>query len=337
MAEIWDTLGRPVPGATEEDTSKGHFKDQPGQTARLSVGDTINPGVDAQGNTGNLIVYTGANPTQGTDGTSGVDYEYALSIANTLYGFLPESIVKTFANGYIEYGGDKDLALSFTRNSDEYKKEFSWLFNDDGITLKMSEIEAIGVKESFKNTLREVGIEDFSDFDDEFNEMVGDVAPNEFQQRIDTVYAAINSRIPEVRTLLADYLGIEYDDATIFASLINDKVEDKVLNAAIDTVTIGAEAASRGFAYSFGRFNTLKQQGMNLKMAKELYENAGSIMSLASSIGRDLNISTLEDAALGDAQATERVTRINAELASQQGLSLGAKINEDKVVGLTEN
>ena len=60
-------------------------------------------------------------------------------------------------------------------------------------------------------------------------------------------------------------------------------------------------------------------------------------MSLASSIGRDLNISTLEDAALGNTQATERVTRINAELASQQGLSLGAKINEDKVVGLTEN
>ena len=201
---FYDVLGRPVAGATEEDGDKGIFKGKPGETEGLNVGDLINPGQDANGNMGPVRAYTGANSTEGTDGSSGVDYQYALSIANTLYGFLPEAIVKKYAEGYAEYGGDKDLALSFTRQSDEYKKEFSWLFNDDGITLKMSEVEAIGVKESFKNTLREIGIEDFSDFEDEFNEMVGDVAPSEFQQRIDTVYAAINNRIPEVKNLLAD-------------------------------------------------------------------------------------------------------------------------------------
>lgn len=334
---FYDVLGRPVAGATEEDGDKGIFKGKPGETEGLNVGDLINPGQDANGNMGPVRAYTGANSTEGTDGSSGVDYQYALSIANTLYGFLPEAIVKKYAEGYAEYGGDKDLALSFTRQSDEYKKEFSWLFNDDGITLKMSEVEAIGVKESFKNTLREIGIEDFSDFEDEFNEMVGDVAPSEFQQRIDTVYAAINNRIPEVKNLLADYLGVEYDDATIFASLINPKIEDKVLNGAIDTVTIGAEAASRGFSYSFGRFNTLKQQGMDLKMARQLYEQAGGMISMASTIGRDLDITTLEDAALGDAEATKRITRINAELASMQGLSLGAAQKDGNIVGLTED
>ena len=333
---FYNLTGGEVIGATEADPENNIYLDQPGSTGNLKVGDAINPGIDSNGNKLPERTYTGANTTEGTDGSSGTDYQYALSIANTLYGFLPEAIVKKYAEGYAEYGGDKDLALAFTRQSDEYKKEFSWLFNDDGITLKMSEVEAIGVKESFKNTLREIGIEDFSDFEDEFNEMVGDVAPNEFQQRIDTVYSAVNNRIPEVKTLLADYLGVEYDDATIFASLINPKIEDKVLNNAIDTVTLGAEAASRGFAYSFGRFNTLKQQGMNLKMAKELYENAGNIMSLATSIGRDLDIRTLEDAALGDTQASERITRINAELASSQGMNLGAARKEDEIIGLTE-
>ena len=333
---FYNLTGGELIGATEADPENNIYLDQPGSTGNLKVGDAINPGIDSNGNKLPESTYTGANTTEGTDGSSGTDYQYALSIANTLYGFLPEAIVKKYAEGYAEYGGDKDLALAFTRQSDEYKKEFSWLFNDDGITLKMSEVEAIGVKESFKNTLREIGIEDFSDFEDEFNEMVGDVAPNEFQQRIDTVYSAVNNRIPEVKTLLADYLGVEYDDATIFASLINPKIEDKVLNNAIDTVTLGAEAASRGFAYSFGRFNTLKQQGMNLKMAKELYENAGSIMSLATSIGRDLDIRTLEDAALGDTQASERITRINAELASSQGMNLGAARKEDEIIGLTE-
>ena len=63
---------------------------------------------------------------------------------------------------------------------------------------------------------------------------------------------------------------------------------------------------------------------MDLKMARQLYEQAGGMISMASTIGRDLDITTLEDAALGDAEATKRITRINAELASMQGLSLGA-------------
>lgn len=334
---FYNLTGNEVPGATAPDPENNIYKNQPGETANLLVGDAINPGIDANGNKLPERTYTGNNSTEGTDGSSGVDYQYALSVANTLYGFLPEAIVKKFAEGYAEYGGDKDLALSFTRQSSEYKKEFGWLFNDDGITLKMTEIEAIGVKESFKNTLREIGIEDFSDFEDEFNEMVGDVAPVEFQQRIDTVYAAINNRIPEVKTMLADYLGVEYDDATIFASLINPKIEDKVLNGAIDTITLGAEAASRGFSYSFGRFNELKQKGMDLKMAKELYENASGIIGMASTIGRDLDIRTLEDAALGDTAASKRVTRINAELASMQGINLGAAKKDGNIIGLTED
>ena len=281
--------------------------------------------------------YTPPQQSSQSQSQSGGDYQYALSVARTLYGFLPESIVKKYAEGYANYGGDKDLALSFTRASSEYKKEFGWLFNADGVTLKMSEIEAIGVKESFKNTLREIGIQDFSDFEDEFNEMVGDVAPVEFQQRIDTVYAAINNRIPEVKNMLADYLGVEYDDATIFASLINPKIEDKVLNGAIDTITLGAEAVSRGFSYSFGRFNELKQRGMDLQMARQLYENASGIISSASTIGRDLDITTLEEAALGDADATKRVTRINAEMQSMQGATLGAIQKDGNIVGLIED
>ena len=46
---------------------------------------------------------SGSGSSGGTDG--GIDYSYALSVANTLYGFLPESIVKKFAEGYVEYGG----------------------------------------------------------------------------------------------------------------------------------------------------------------------------------------------------------------------------------------
>jgi hypothetical protein len=58
---------------------------------------------------------------------------------------------------------------------------------------------------------------------------------------------------------------------------------------------------------------------------------------MASTIGRDLDIRTLEDAALGDISASKRVTRINAELASMQGINLGAAKKDGNIIGLTED
>lgn len=265
--------------------------------------------------------------------TSGADFKYAMAIANTLYSFMPANVVKKFAEGYVKYAGDKDLALAYTRNTKEYQDEFSYLMNDDG-TLKMTEIEAIGVMESYKNTLSEVGINDFSDFTEKFKQMVGTTSPLEFQQRIDFVYNNVIDKIPEVKELFATQMGIEADNATIFASLINPDVEDKVLTGTIETVNIAAEATSRGFGYSFAKFNKLKKQGMNVESARKLYETAGDFMTYARTIGRELDLETLEAASLGDLASTNRIKRIESELISTYGLNLGAAQKDGKVTGL---
>jgi len=275
---------------------------------------------------------TVSQPKSGTD-TSGADYKYAMSIANTLYSFMPPAVVKKFAEGYVKYGGDKDLALAYTRNTKEYQNEFGYLMNDDG-TLKMTEIEAIGVVNSYKNTLSEVGINDFADFEDKFKEMVGSTSALEFQQRIDFVYNNVIDKIPEVRELFANQMGIETDNATIFASLINPDIEDKVLMGTIDTVNIAAEATSRGFGYSFAKFDRLKKEGMNLETARKLYETAGDFMGKAGMIGRELDLETLEAAALGDLSSTNKIKRIESELLSTYGMSLGAAQKDGKVTGL---
>ena len=275
---------------------------------------------------------TVSEPTSGTD-TGSTDYKYAMSIANTLYSFMPATVVQKFAEGYVKYGGDRDLALAYTRNTKEYQDEFGYLMNDDG-TLKMSEIEAVGVVNSYKNTLSEVGINDFADFEDKFKEMVGSTSALEFQQRIDFVYNNVIDKIPEVRELFANQMGIETDNATIFASLINPDIEDKVLMGTIDTVNIAAEATSRGFGYSFAKFDRLKKEGMNIETARKLYETAGDFMGKAGMIGRELDLETLEAAALGDLASTNRIKRIESELLSTYGLSLGAAQKDGKVTGL---
>lgn len=275
---------------------------------------------------------TVSEPTSGTN-TGSTDYKYAMSIANTLYSFMPATVVQKFAEGYVKYGGDRDLALAYTRNTKEYQDEFGYLMNDDG-TLKMSEIEAVGVVNSYKNTLSEVGINDFADFEDKFKEMVGSTSALEFQQRIDFVYNNVIDKIPEVRELFANQMGIETDNATIFASLINPDIEDKVLMGTIDTVNIAAEATSRGFGYSFAKFDRLKKEGMNIETARKLYETAGDFMGKAGMIGRELDLETLEAAALGDLASTNRIKRIESELLSTYGLSLGAAQKDGKVTGL---
>lgn len=274
---------------------------------------------------------TVSEPTSGD--TSGADFKYAMAIANTLYSFMPANVVKKFAEGYVKYGGDKDLALAYTRNTKEYQNEFGYLMNDDG-TLKMTEIEAIGVMESYKNTLSEVGINDFSDFTEKFKQMVGTTSPLEFQQRIDFVYNNVIDKIPEVKELFATQMGIEADNATIFASLINPDIEDKVLTGTIETVNIAAEATSRGFGYSFAKFNKLKKQGMNVESARKLYETAGDFITKAGTIGRELDLETLEAASLGDLASTNRIKRIESELISTYGLNLGAAQKDGKVTGL---
>jgi hypothetical protein len=188
--------------------------------------------------------------------------------------------------------------------------------------------------ESYKNTLSEVGINEFSDFTEKFKQMVGTTSPLEFQQRIDFVYNNVIDKIPEVKELFATQMGIEADNATIFASLINPDVEDKVLTGTIETVNIAAEATSRGFGYSFSKFNKLKKQGMNVESARKLYETAGDFMTYARTIGRELDLETLEAASLGDLASTNRIKRIESELISTYGLNLGAAQKDGKVTGL---
>ena len=98
--------------------------------------------------------------------------------------------------------------------------------------------------------------------------------------------------------------------------------------------TLQAEASSRGFSTTFARFQQLKNRGLSQEQARGIYQTAGSTISQAESIGRELDLSTLEEATLGDTNASKRLQRISAELQSKQGIQLGAAKINDEVTGL---
>jgi hypothetical protein len=259
-----------------------------------------------------------------------------MEIALTLFSFMPEDVMKEFANAYVKYG-DADMSLGATRKTKAYEKEFGYLLRDDG-TLIMDEITALSTKATYRQTLSEVGITDFTDFEDDFNKMITtDVSGAEFQQRVDTVYYGVIDQIPEVEKLYRERYGLEVDEGAIFAGLINSKVEDKVLKGEIQTLQLQAQASSRGFTTTFGRFEELRKLGLTTQQASQLYESAGGMIQQAASIGRELNLETLEEAALGDQESSQRLQRINAELLSTQGLTLGSAKKGKQVTGLIED
>ena len=260
------------------------------------------------------------------------------SMAQALYSFLPDAVIQEFAKSWVKTG-KADVAIGMTRQTKAWKDNFGKLMRDDG-TLIMDEMTFMSTKASYKQTLAEVGIQDFTDFEDEFTDMAtgfgtdDPVSAEEFQARIDMVYAGVKNQIPEVEKLFRERYNVSLDAPTIFGALINPKIQDKVLKGDIATLQLQAQASSRGFTTTFARFQELRNLGLTQEQAKGLYESASGMMSQARSIGRDLDITTLEEATLGDTAAQRRLSRISAELQSEQGITLGAAKKGDEVLGL---
>lgn len=280
------------------------------------------------------------SPSGGSSSSSipGRSISEGTTIAQALYSFLPDSVIQEFAKSWVKTGKPQ-VAIGMTRQTKAWKDNFGKLMRDDG-TLIMDEMTFMSTKASYKQTLAEVGINDFTDFEDEFTDMAtgfgtdDPVSAEEFQARIDMVYAGVKDQIPEVEKLFRERYNVSLDAPTIFGALINPKIQDKVLKGDIATLQLQAQATSRGFTTTFARFQELRNLGLTQEQAKGLYEGASGMISQAASIGRDLDITTLEEATLGDDAAQKRLNRISAELQSQQGITLGAAKKGDEVLGL---
>ena len=337
----FDTLGRPTNKAVD---NVNVFKYRPGQIVDndvyLDPGDYINPGQDANGNPGIAKQYTGETVSSPKSEDNERSIAEGTTLAQSLYNFLPDEVIDEFAKAWVK-SGDPEVAIGTTRQTKAWKDNFGKLMRNDG-TLVMDEITFLSTKASYKQTLAEVGIQDFTDFEDEFDDMAtgfetGDpVSSEEFQTRIDMVYGGVKNQIPEVEKLFRERYNINLDAPTIFGALINPKIQDKVLAGDIATLQLQAEASSRGFTTTFGRFQELRNLGLTQEQAKGVYSTASSFISQASSVGRDLDISTLEEAALGDVSAQQRLQRIQADIAvNYGGITLGAAKKNDEVIGLT--
>jgi hypothetical protein len=256
-----------------------------------------------------------------------------LETAKSLYSFFNQDLLNEYADAWVRTG-DPTRSISILRQTATWEKEFGYLKRDDG-SLIMSELDAVSNIASYKNTLFEYDIKDTTLFEQQFKDLIAtEVSPLEFQQRIDLVYNQVIDEIPQVKELFAREYGIEASDEAIFGALINDDVEQGVLANQITTLQIEAEAKAAGFQTTFSRFEDLRRQGLTRDRARSLYRSAADIMQAARTVGRDLDIETLEQASLGQVEAQKRLQRTQADIIAQQGTTLGAAKKGDEVLGL---
>ncbi len=275
--------------------------------------------------------------TTSNGSSSSVTNEAAMAIARSLFSFFPEAVLKEYAKSWVKYA-DPQLAIADVRTTTAWENEFGYLKREDG-TLIMSEGEALSTKASYKETLQEVGITDTEQFNQKFKDLVsGEVSAAEFQQRVDLVYSQVVDQIPEVERLHRERYNINIDAPTVFGALIDEDISDKVLKGDIQTLQLQAQASIRGFTQNFARFEELKKAGLTVQQASQLYEAAQPTMELAENIGRELDITTLEEAAIGDVKASQRLSRVQAEAQTELGgVSVGAaKTRSGKITGLVE-
>tara|TARA_R110002167_G_scaffold48831_4_gene143487 strand:- start:434 stop:1411 length:978 start_codon:yes stop_codon:yes gene_type:complete len=267
--------------------------------------------------------------------TTAGDYTEGLERAKALYKFMPENVQAEFANAWVKFG-EVNLAKQATRNTAAWKKEFKYLERDDG-SLIMDELQSMATKATYRETLSEVGIADTSEFEEQFNQLInGEVSGAEFQQRIDVTYNAVKNNIPEVEAMFREQYNISTDQPTIFAALINPSINDKLLKGDLLTIGIGAEAKAAGFSRSFNRFESLRKAGLTQDKAKQVYEQAGNYQTMATQTNSQFDVSTLEDASIGDANAAKELGLLAAESAAMSSFKSGAAKKDGKVTGLLE-
>ena len=286
---------------------------------------------------GSGVVNPGMTPTTSSSGGGTVTNEAAMAIARSLFSFFPEAVLKEYAKSWVKYA-DPQLAIAEVRTTSAWENEFGYLQRDDG-TLIMSEGEALSTQASYRETLQEVGITDTEQFNQKFKDLVsGEVSAAEFQQRVDLVYNQVVDQIPEVEKLYRERYGLDIDAPTVFGALIDEDISDKVLKGEIQTLQLQAQASIRGFTQNFARFDELRKAGLTVQQASQLYEAAQPTMELAQNIGRELDITTLEEAALGDVSAQQRVQRVQSQIQSEYGsFDIGStRTRSGEIVGLVE-
>ena len=244
-----------------------------------------------------------------------------LEQARTLFPWMPEPLLKVFADAWAETG-DKDVALARMRQSPQYDRYFAGNRRPDG-TFRMTEVEYMSTIRAYRTLLSDFGLNPDL-FQKRFVSLIeGEVSPLELRERLGAAYEGIVANIPQVREFYARY-GYDLSDAAIFASVIDPEIGDAILARRIAVAQVGGEGLARGFDVDLSFAERLADAGLSQQEARGFFARAEAELPTLETLARrhydpddtfDLG-EFAELAVFADSEQARRVRRlIDAEIA----------------------
>lgn len=244
-----------------------------------------------------------------------------LERARTLFPWMPEPLLKVFADAWAETG-DTEVALGRMRQSPQYDRYFAGNRRPDG-TFRMTEAEYMSTIRAYRTLLSDFGLNPDL-FQKRFVSLIeGEVSPLELRERLGAAYEGIVANIPQVREFYARY-GYDLSDAAIFASVIDPEIGDAILARRIAVAQVGGEGLARGFDVDLSFAERLADAGLSQQEARGFFARAEAELPTLETLARrhydpddtfDLG-EFAELAVFGDSEQARRVRRLlDAEIA----------------------
>lgn len=265
--------------------------------------------------------------------------------ARAMYPYLPKEILDYFVGRYIDTG-DEQLALQETRNNRElYDRFYPGNRREDG-SLRFSESDYARQIDGYRRTLSYYNIPPDT-VTDWFPRLIeGNITADQFQQRVDQVYATVFQAGEGVRAAYARMYGVtDLSDGAILANAIDNSVSPVEMNLRISRAQIGGAAEDAGFTINLAEATRLQQAGFGMEAAQSFYRQARTLLPrLTDLVARhndpdsDFSLDEFTDAIVfSTPEQTRRLTRLTLTESSQYaGGRVGAIDQRGGVSGLRQ-
>jgi len=214
-------------------------------------------------------------------------------------GSLAPKILSYLQNGY-----GSDTITILLQQTDEYKKRFAG--NQQRIANGLQVLtpaEYLSTEASYKQLLRQNGLSDHFDNENNFAEWIGkDVSPTELQDRVNMAVQATTQAPPQV-TQYFNQLGIGTGD--LAAYFLNDQNPTPALQLKLNQAQIGGAALQNNLNISAADSQKYAQMGVTYQQAQSAYQRIADILPTAQKLSEiykgqaQVNQQTLEAQYLG--------------------------------------
>lgn len=206
------------------------------------------------------------------------------------YSWMPEAALQVFIAAYINHGAD--VAWSYVRADKRYEEWFPGNMDDDG-NIRYDESMYAGVRESYRDVFRSVGLDpdQIALLEEKVIQLMeGEVSPQELNARVSQVYNQIVASSDGVRQYYADMYGIEgLEVEDLLLAALDPDLGDLVLEQGVRVAEVGGAALDFGYGLDPERVQQLVGQGLSAPQARQLFGDAYQLIPVLDTLAKRHN------------------------------------------------